>query len=789
MVDATLISTYEKEILRIYQDALEFAKIGTLRMKQDGTIIFIDRGALQILEIAERYPDANVLVGEKIEKLFRYIKPKDTLRQEILKNKRISGSDYPFQTLDGKEKWVLHDSCIVEDANSKEKIIQSIFQDITSQKKSVRIQNSIYSISEATLNADNLGELIKAIHMIVRQLMPAENFYIALYDPATDTLSFPYFIDKYDPPPQPRKPGRGVTEYVLRNKKPLLATPQIIRTMLQNDEIEDLGAESIDWLGVPLILKGETIGVLAVQSYSEDYRYREEDKEILEFVSIQIAMAIERKRSEEALLESEELFKSFMDFLPAAASVKDESDRVVYLNRFLTEFFRIHDWSNRTYAELIPKQTTDIPPSIELQALNRGSIVRLEKLRNQLGEERYFQSYKFPIRRESKPDLIGGISIDITDRIHAEEQVQKQLERLGSLRTIDLAISGSVELRVTLNILIDQVIFRQHVDAADVLILNETNQVLEYAAGRGFFTSNRLHARLRLGEEFAGRAALNRDIVSIPDLSAEAEAARFSPFFPKENFQAYYAVPLISKGQVKGVLEVFHRAMLNPDQDWLDYFQSLGMQAAIAIDDAQLFENLQRSNTELIVAYDGTIEGWARALELRDLETSGHTIRVTEMTEQLAARLGINREAMVHVRRGAILHDIGKMAIPESILLKTSALSMEESEIIRQHPGYAYKLLYSIPFLRQALEIPLCHHEKWDGSGYPRGLKGEEIPLAARIFSIVDVWEALTSDRPYRVAWPEETALRYINSESGKQFDPQIVDEFMKLYREKDNLI
>jgi HD-GYP domain-containing protein (c-di-GMP phosphodiesterase class II) len=244
-------------------------------------------------------------------------------------------------------------------------------------------------------------------------------------------------------------------------------------------------------------------------------------------------------------------------------------------------------------------------------------------------------------------------------------------------------------------------------------------------------------------------------------------------------------VPLISKGQIKGVLEVFHRSPLNPDQDWLDYFQSLGMQAAIAIDDAQLFDNLQRTNTELSIAYDATIEGWAQALELRDLETSGHSIRVSDMTERLAARLGINRDAMVHMHRGAILHDIGKMAIPESILLKTGSLSQEEEEIIHQHPIFAYKLLNPIPLLRPALEIPLCHHEKWDGSGYPRGLKGEEIPLAARIFSIVDVWEALTSDRPYRVAWPEETALRYIASESGKQFDPMIVDEFMKLNHEK----
>ena len=181
MVVDSLISTDEKEILRIYQQAMEFAKIGICRMKLDGTIIFIDRGALQILEIADRYPDTNLLIGEKFEKLFQYIRPKDSVRKEILRNRRVSNSDYPFLTLEGKEKWILHDSSLIEIAETGEKIIQSIFQDITARKKSVRIQNSIYSISEATLNADNLVELFTAIHMIVRQLMPAVNFYIAIF--------------------------------------------------------------------------------------------------------------------------------------------------------------------------------------------------------------------------------------------------------------------------------------------------------------------------------------------------------------------------------------------------------------------------------------------------------------------------------------------------------------------------------------------------------------------------------------------------------------------------------
>ena len=170
----------------------------------------------------------------------------------------------------------------------------------------------------------------------------------------------------------------------------------------------------------------------------------------------------------------------------------------------------------------------------------------------------------------------------------------------------------------------------------------------------------------------------------------------------------------------------------------------------MAIDNLSLFDHLQRSNAALALAYDATLEGWSRALDLRDKETEGHTQRVTEITERLASMLNIDDATIIHLRRGALLHDIGKMGIPDSILLKPETLTEEEWAIMRKHPQYAYEMLSMIDYLRPALDIPYCHHERWDGKGYPRGLKGEEIPLAARIFSVVDVWDALTSNRPYR---------------------------------------
>jgi putative two-component system response regulator len=193
--------------------------------------------------------------------------------------------------------------------------------------------------------------------------------------------------------------------------------------------------------------------------------------------------------------------------------------------------------------------------------------------------------------------------------------------------------------------------------------------------------------------------------------------------------------------------------------------------------------NLEQAHLQLLAAYDATIEGWSRAMDLRDKETEGHTKRVTVLSEKLAKMAGMSDEEMIYVRRGALLHDIGKLGIPDDILLKPEKLTEEEWGIMHQHPQFAHDMIFPIEYLRPSLDIPYCHHEKWDGTGYPRGLKGEEIPLAARIFAVVDVWDAVTSDRPYRPAWDKKKALKYINDESGKHFDPRIVELFNNLLR------
>ncbi len=200
--------------------------------------------------------------------------------------------------------------------------------------------------------------------------------------------------------------------------------------------------------------------------------------------------------------------------------------------------------------------------------------------------------------------------------------------------------------------------------------------------------------------------------------------------------------------------------------------------------EAALRENekqIQQLNAELLSAYDATLEGWAQALDLRDKETEGHSQRVVQMTVALARAMGMAEAQLIHLRRGALLHDIGKMALPDRILLKPGKLDVEEWRLMRLHPVLAFDMLSQIDFLKPALDIPYCHHEKWNGTGYPRALKGEEIPLQARIFAVVDVWDALRSDRIYRKGWSIQQAMEYIRAQAGKHFDPRVAQMFLKI--------
>ncbi len=528
----------------------------------------------------------------------------------------------------------------------------------------------------------------------------------------------------------------------------------------------------------------EVLAVTAMKGGANDYVMKQNLARLVPAVARELREAEvrrERRRAERAQREAEAKYRAIVENMEDGLFQSTPEGRYVMANPALARIF------GYASPEQLMAEVTDIERQIYVDPERRVEFKRL------MAEHGRLSGFEYQARRkdgrviwisenaQATAFYYEGTIRDVTERKRAEAEIKRQLERLAALRAIDTAITSSLDLRLTLDVVLKQVIAQLGVDAADVLLLSSHLQTLEYAAGRGFRHKGIERTRLRVGEGQAGHAALQRQTLSIPNL-AEAEVTLAQALLLNgEDFQSHHVVPLITKGQVKGVLEVFHRAPLDPDPEWLNFLETLAGQAAIAIENTSLFDGLQRANMELILAYDATIEGWSRALDLRDKETEGHTQRVAEITERLARAMGLSEAELVHIRRGALLHDMGKMGVRDHILLKPGKLTDEEWVIMRKHPVYAYEMLSPIVYLQKALDIPYCHHEKWDGTGYPRGLKGEQIPLAARIFAVADVWDALRSDRPYRPAWPEEKVREYIRSEAGKHFEPGVVETFLRV--------
>ncbi len=402
-----------------------------------------------------------------------------------------------------------------------------------------------------------------------------------------------------------------------------------------------------------------------------------------------------------------------------------------------------------------------------------SGVLEVSRRRNE--ENRHFTADDIELL-----SAIGEIAGNALRRQSLFDSAQNRLKQLQGLHTIDKAITGSLDLNRIFDVILNEVTSLLNLDAAAILRFDHKTGIIEYSAVRGFLFEKVPQLELRRGKGYAGRAVKEKKLIEIPNLKKVKKDPAQGPLLEEESFVTYYAVPLITKGYVQGVLEVYRREEQELDQEWLNFLKTLAWQTAIAIDNADLFQNMETANLELIQAYDATIEGWAYALDLKDEKTEEHSQRVTRLTLRIAKRMNIKKEELPHIRRGILLHDIGKMGIPDSILLKPGPLTEGEWVIMRRHPVYAYEILANVDYLRPALEIPYCHHEKWDGSGYPRGLKEEEIPLPARIFAVVDVYDALTSDRPYRKAWSEEDALTLIKKDSGSHFDPEVVEVFLK---------
>ncbi|OQY30521.1 MAG: hypothetical protein B6I38_07335 [Anaerolineaceae bacterium 4572_5.1] len=533
---------------------------------------------------------------------------------------------------------------------------------------------------------------------------------------------------------------------------------------------------------IPLTDREKTIGLLEFSSRSS---FSLEDIKRMENIAGQVTAILRRKQAEMEIARLAEVVRQ----ASVAVAITNLEGDLVYVNPWFEET------SGYSAAEVLGENPRVLKSNHHDKAFYRklwdtitggktwhGALLNKRKDGSLYHEDASI----FPIAT-SEGEIINYAAVkrEITAEVEARQQIRQQLSRLEALHTIDIAISASMDLKLTVNVILEQTQNQLGADAVDLLTLNPALQSLKCVARRGFKTEALIHTQLRLGSGLAGKAALEREVVSVPDLGKDDEHFMVAPELKEEGFVAYWGVPLVAKGQVKGVLEIFHRTPREPDVEWYSFLNTLSGQAAIAIDNATLFEDLQKKNEELRLAYDTTLEGWAHALELRDMETEGHSRRVTRLTMELATAMGLDENARHHIRRGALLHDIGKMGIPDHILNKPGPLTDEEWDVMRKHPSYAYEMIESISFLRPAVDIPYSHHEKWDGSGYPLGIRGDAIPLPARIFAVIDVYDALRSDRSYRKAWSEEATLEHIREQSGKHFDPQVVEAFLEMMAEK----
>lgn len=682
----------------------------------------------------------------------------------------------------------------------------------------------LHQISQDVVRFSQDSEQIyTSIHGAAGKLMPCDVFTISLRNTAKDTHDFVYRVEgDHRYPFESFDSNAGLTSKIIGTGRSII---------LRNDtEIEESGALRFgppkhvrSAVLVPMRIGERIIGTISAQSYVPN-AYGDEEQALLEMLATHAATAIENARLYD---EAQNRIKEMETINRLSSSLRTTHSQSEMLDIFLDETLDLlgeengsvwlYDHSTNAIVQRAArgvamnvkhKQLTS-NEGIIAHVFRSGDVYTSSDLRNDLlvfkpNLDVILPGYGgacIPIKSTAGTlgatfiqmapnrqitrhiDLLITLAEIIGNSIHRAElfeQSQEQIRRLTTLRDIDTAIASSTDLRVTLNILTDHTRKHLKVDAVNIMAYYPELQSLTYLCSAGFSTPSPSRPLVRIGEGLAGQVVMKGRTDHVVDLKNSSEAKR-NPMLAREGFVTYIGVPLLVKGQIKGVFEVFQRSTLTPTSEWMQFLQTLAGQAAIAIDSSQLFDNLQRSNQELTQAYDTTLEGWARALELRDRETEGHTRRVTDLTLRLAHSMGIGEAELVNIYRGVLLHDIGKMGVPDQILKKTGPLNDTEWVEMRLHPQYAFDLLSPITYLKSALDIPYCHHEHWDGSGYPRGLKGEQIPLSARIFSVVDIWDALLSDRPYRKAWPRDKVIDYIKDVSGTILDPNIVDAFLAL--------
>ncbi|HEY3332974.1 MAG TPA: PAS domain S-box protein [Capsulimonadaceae bacterium] len=470
---------------------------------------------------------------------------------------------------------------------------------------------------------------------------------------------------------------------------------------------------------------------------------------------------------------------------PSSIVITDPGGTIQYVNPAFTDVtgYSLDEAIGQNPRILKSELTSPTTYSELWQTLKSGEVWRGTLCNKNKAGELYWESVSISPIKDAKGKLTNYVAVkeNITQRVSADMELaalsssaRKRFEYLKATHDVELSLRGATETTELIGQIVSQFASALQKDCVTLWMqdpdLRDYSPVADHTATGAAMDNETLYIRGRLVSDAARNAQ--------PTTMSRADCAAID--LP-DSIGGYGVFPLVLHNQVLAVIEFYTRTPAVHDDEWWDFLEMIGAVCALALHNTSLFEEIRDAHIEVTDAYDATLAGWSQALDLRDRETEGHSQRVTDAAVKMARRLGFNDNEIVQVRRGALLHDIGKLGVPDRILGKPGKLDEEEWQIMRMHPVYAFEWLSRIPFLHPALNIPHFHHEHFDGHGYPLGMAANSIPREARLFTVIDVWDALTHDRPYRSAWPPEKARQYMMDERGKLFDPQMVDVFLNL--------
>ena len=663
------------------------------------------------------------------------------------KNRGTYDVDYRFRHKNGSYRW-LHDRgfFLIEDDRNVRRMI-GMMQDINDKKQAELLQNAVYRIAQAADKSAGLSDLFESVHNIIGTVMPAGNFYIARYDDEEDLISFPYFVDEEDTPPAPKKPGKGLTEYVIRTGKPLLCDEATDRDLRGRGEVEVVGAPSAIWLGVPLIVDGKTTGAMVVQHYSDPNACGAAELRMLEFVSSQVARSIKRKRAEEALRGSEQRLSLHIQKTPLAVIEWDTQFRVLQWNDAAEHIFGFPaaDAMGQHAAFIVPERYKDHVDQVwaELMA-NKGGERSTNENVTKDGRTIFCEWYNTSLIN-SRGQVIGAASLvqDVTERKRAED-----------------ALRDSEELHRRLVAAIPDMIIRTDL-AGNIVFANEIAMRLSGFPGV---------------EGLVGRNVFS--FVAPEDLEKAVRTSKVM-FEKKIGPQE---IGLVFKGR-PGVKFEIDGAVLR-DQGGAPY--GVVYLCRDITERKQAESSLREGLIKLRTTLKASIDALASAIEMRDPYTAGHQERVTRLARAIALEMGLDKERVEAIEIAGVIHDIGKLYVPAEILSKPTKLSDLEYSMIKMHAQVGYTILSKIDFPWPIAQIVHQHHEAINGSGYPQGLAGKDILLEAKILCVADVVEAMSSHRPYRPALGIQAALAEISQKQGILYEREVVDACLKLFRDKN---